>query len=173
MRNFAELIKGLSAPTQAPAADAECGSCREPFVDPVQLPCAFGHVFCRLCAIEWLADHDSCPLDRERLYEKTAWRVTTYQKIRTAIETVSALDSANRVDREAKFWLDYAQWLLPSLEEATQADLPAFKACLSGVQSTMVTIRGVLRPRDRKVYQRMQTALSVGIDAGAAGLSRQ
>lgn len=42
-----------------------CPICADVFHEPVQ--CEQDHIFCRACIDAWLADHDTCPLDRVTL----------------------------------------------------------------------------------------------------------
>ena len=65
-----EVIQGLSAPSRI-VSDPQCPICYEPSTDPVQLPCHYGHVFCRECVTTWLqsCNHNTCPTDKEKLFE--------------------------------------------------------------------------------------------------------
>ena len=76
----------------------ECSICKDSITDPVKLACKAEHIYCRDCVSAWLATNNTCPMDREVLFEQPSLRHKVVELQRLITGVISANEEIAEID---------------------------------------------------------------------------
>jgi len=143
---YVKQIEGLDIKFEDILKNGQCNICFENFEEPVLLSCC-QHLFCGKCILEWLKNHNTCPLCRCNLDVKEHLiyinnnnnkKCKTVKREKTKLETV--IDIIKSVD-DKKF-LIFSSY---------QESFNLIRNTLSDNNITYAEIRGQYKTRNRNI----------------------